>query len=117
MLDIVEGNMMKLACLKMNIIIAVILAFLTLWFAPAVQAESAAVQFDHNKTGFVLRDVHTTLRCEQCHVDGIFKNTPKDCAGCHAVGTRVGATPKPVNHVSTAREKCASTIPKKADAV
>jgi hypothetical protein len=85
----------------MNKIVAVILACLTFWFAPVVQAESAAVPFDHNKTGFVLRDVHTTLRCEQCHVDGIFKNTPKDCAGCHAVGTRVNATPKPVNHVST----------------
>src|SRR5512146_2961915 len=32
--------------------------------------------FDHAKTGFLLRDVHTTLRCEQCHVDGVFKNTP-----------------------------------------
>lgn len=57
--------------------------------------------FDHAKTGFLLRDVHTTLRCEQCHVDGVFKNTPKDCAGCHSVGSRVAATPRPVNHVQT----------------
>jgi hypothetical protein len=57
--------------------------------------------FDHAKTGFILRDVHTTLKCEQCHVDGIFKNTPRECAGCHAIGTRVAATPKPVNHVQT----------------
>jgi predicted CXXCH cytochrome family protein len=57
--------------------------------------------FDHAKTGFLLRDVHTTLRCEQCHVDGVFKNTPKECAGCHAIGSRVAATPRPINHVQT----------------
>lgn len=62
---------------------------------------SGAPAFDHTKTGFLLRDVHATLKCEQCHVDGIFKNTPKDCAGCHSIGSRVGATPKPVNHVQT----------------
>ena len=69
--------------------------------AGPVQAPGNAAPFDHSKTGFLLRDIHTTLRCEQCHVDGIFKNTPKDCGGCHAIGSRVGATPKPVNHVQT----------------
>ncbi len=84
-------------------IMAVMLACVMLCFAGLVQAKPApsTPPFDHSKTGFLLRDVHTTLRCEQCHVDGIFKNTPKDCAGCHAIGTRVGATPKPVNHVQT----------------
>ncbi len=74
-----------------------------LCLAPFVHAEpiSGNASFDHAKTGFLLRDVHATLRCEQCHVDAVFKNTPKDCAGCHAIGTRVGATPKPVNHVQT----------------
>lgn len=65
------------------------------------QSGGAESQFDHTKTGFILRDVHTTLRCEQCHVDAIFKNTPKNCAGCHSLGSRVGATPKPVNHIQT----------------
>jgi len=77
--------------------------FLTLCFSSLVQAESVlnTATFDHTKTGFLLRDAHTTLMCEQCHVDGIFKNTPKDCAGCHSIGSRIGATPKPVNHVQT----------------
>ncbi len=57
--------------------------------------------FDHAKTGFLLRDIHTTLRCEQCHVEGVFKGTPKECAGCHSIGSRVAATPRPVNHVVT----------------
>lgn len=66
-----------------------------------VQTSPIAPSFDHAKTGFLLRDIHTTLRCEQCHVDGIFKNTPRDCAGCHTIGSRIAATPKPVNHVQT----------------
>lgn len=66
-----------------------------------VQASPIIPSFDHAKTGFLLRDIHTTLRCEQCHVDGIFKNTPKECAGCHSIGSRIAATPKPINHVQT----------------
>ncbi len=96
-----------------GLISAVGMLLFTTLFSPVVYGQSAPARkaapktitppanFDHSRTGFVLRDVHTTLRCEQCHVEGIFKNTPKDCAGCHAIGTRVGATPKPVNHVQT----------------
>ena len=84
-------------------LLGAMLAYMMFCFAPLVQAEPivSTLTFDHSKTGFLLRDVHTTLRCEQCHVDGIFKNTPKECAGCHSIGSRVGATPKPVNHVQT----------------
>lgn len=69
--------------------------------AHAAQTAPGNAPFDHMKTGFVLKDVHAILKCEQCHVDAIFKNTPKDCAGCHSIGTRVGAQPKPINHVPT----------------
>ncbi len=62
---------------------------------------TGSVPFNHTQTGFVLRDIHTTLKCEQCHVGGVFKGTPKECAGCHTIGSRVGATPKPINHVQT----------------
>ncbi|WP_150102966.1 cytochrome c3 family protein [Sideroxydans lithotrophicus] len=81
---------------------AAMLLLLTIGFSPFAQAAPAAKaknSFDHSKTGFILKDVHATLKCEQCHVDGIFKNTPKDCAGCHSAGTRVAATPRPINHV------------------
>ena len=71
--------------------------------APAAPAASAP-PFDHSRTGFILKDVHLTLKCEQCHVDGIFKNTPKVCSGCHTLGTRVASKPKPINHVPTTAE-------------
>ncbi len=85
---------------------AVAMLGVALCFAHAVQAKSvtSAPQFNHSKTGFVLKDVHDTLQCEQCHLAGIFKNTPKKCSGCHATGTRVSAKPKPINHVPTTDE-------------
>lgn len=86
---------------KMVRLVSSVLALLTIGFVNFAQAASASSTFDHSKTGFVLSGVHLTLKCEQCHVDGIFKNTPKDCAGCHSVGTRVGAKPRPINHVPT----------------
>lgn len=86
---------------RMFKVVASMLALLTIGFVNLAQAADAGPAFDHSRTGFILRDVHRTLKCEQCHIDGIFKNTPKDCAGCHATGTRVSAKPKPINHVPT----------------
>ena len=97
---------MKTLTINNKLISIVSATLLTIMFVFSSHANAAtkttvSTKFDHTQTGFILKDVHLTLRCEQCHVDGIFKNTPKDCSGCHAVGTRVGATPQPINHVQT----------------
>ena len=42
------------------------------------------VTFDHSKTAFPLVSSHTTVACESCHVNGQYKDTPKDCISCHA---------------------------------
>jgi hypothetical protein len=89
----------KFARMATRILVSLMFSFSFL--ATAAQAVTVESTFDHSKTGFVLREVHATLKCEQCHVDGIFKNTPKDCAGCHNTGTRVAALPKPINHIAT----------------
>ena len=69
----------------------------------------AAIQrtgFDHLTTGFELRDAHRDMACEYCHVNGVFKGTPRNCAGCHTIGGRISATPKPPNHITSA-DNCA----------
>ncbi|MFQ5506175.1 MAG: hypothetical protein ACE5F1_15505, partial [Planctomycetota bacterium] len=38
--------------------------------------------FDHSRF-FTLTGKHKTARCNQCHVNGIFKGTPRTCVGCH----------------------------------
>jgi len=57
--------------------------------------------FDHLTTGFELRDAHRDMACEYCHVNGVFKGTPRDCAGCHTIGSRISATPKPPTHINS----------------
>jgi hypothetical protein len=40
--------------------------------------------FDHAITGFPLVGKHASAACTSCHVNGVFKGTPKVCAACHA---------------------------------
>lgn len=62
---------------------------------------TGAGDFNHMTTGFPLSGGHATAACETCHVGGVFKGTPKNCDGCHAVGKRVVATPKSNSHIVT----------------
>jgi Cytochrome c7 and related cytochrome c len=62
--------------------------------------------FDHLTTGFELRDAHRDMACEYCHVNGVFKGTPRTCEGCHTIGSRISATPKPPKHIFSA-DNCA----------
>lgn len=57
--------------------------------------------FNHTTTGFLLSGGHATAACETCHAGGVFKGTPRNCDGCHALGRRVVATPKSSKHIPT----------------
>jgi hypothetical protein len=65
------------------------------------------IAFDHLATGFELDGVHRDLPCESCHVNAIFKGTPRDCGTCHITGSAFDATPKTVNHIQSTN-KCAA---------
>lgn len=40
--------------------------------------------FDHGKqTHFALQDKHESVKCDACHQNGHFKDTPRACAACH----------------------------------
>ncbi len=44
------------------------------------------LEFDHDKdTDFVLKEKHTELACNICHVEKRYKNIPKTCVACHQV--------------------------------
>ena len=58
---------------------------------------SRAVQ-QHLSTGFPLRGAHEVTRCESCHVRGVFKGTPKDCATCHGPGARISSVTMTPGH-------------------
>ena len=76
-------------------------------------AQTPGRNFDHVATGFPLTGQHTNGRCESCHLDGVFKGTPRDCASCHTSGSRWarGNVVKPAQHVPTqlACDNCHTT--------
>src|SRR5712672_1988623 len=82
----------------------VAMAFLVL--LPSLQAAAAGVPpitvaFDHLSTGFELDGVHRDLPCEQCHLNAVFKGTPRNCGICHITGSVYNATPKTQTHVQS----------------
>ena len=40
-------------------------------------------RFDHNKTAFKLLGKHNDIKCNECHKNDKFKETPKLCNSCH----------------------------------
>ncbi|WP_201492360.1 cytochrome c3 family protein [Rubrivivax sp. A210] len=66
---------------------------------PPALAQSSG--YDHTSTGFALRGKHEEASCESCHLRGIFKGTPRDCATCHVANNPRGAKAMPLRHVQT----------------
>jgi hypothetical protein len=80
-----------------------------------VKAKSAAPKraagqrmvFDHLKTGFELLGYHKQVKCEECHIKGVFRGTPRECATCHAVGSRfLTATTMSPKHFQVGNKAC-----------
>ena len=70
------------------------------------------IAFDHLSTGFELDGVHRDLPCETCHVNAVFKGTPRNCGTCHILGSTFNATPKTTTHIPTSNNcaACHNTI-------
>jgi hypothetical protein len=63
--------------------------------------------FDHLKTGFELLGYHKQVKCEECHVKGVFRGTPRQCSTCHAVGSRfLTATTMSPKHFQVGSKPC-----------
>ena len=66
---------------------------------------TANMTFDHIATGFPLTGLHARVDCESCHIDGIFKGTPRACHSCHARGSRISATTPPEDTTHNLNQK------------
>ena len=42
-------------------------------------------EFNHGKTDFKLKFAHQQVNCNACHIKEKYKDTPKQCASCHAI--------------------------------
>ena len=67
----------------------------------AAWAQSSGSSFDHMTTEFPLYGAHEVVRCEVCHIKGIFKGTPINCDACHVENNQRGALFKPFRHIQT----------------
>jgi hypothetical protein len=56
--------------------------------------------------------VHRELPCESCHINAIFKGTPRNCGTCHIQGSSYNATPKTTTHIPSSNNcaACHNTI-------
>ncbi len=48
-----------------------------------VEKDWKVTAFDHSKTKFPLLGKHVDVKCDKCHIDNKFKDTPKACVACH----------------------------------
>lgn len=87
----------------MSVLLVLSMILFSIFAAAAEQekGESSVRDFNHMTTGFQLTGQHAALECGACHVGGVFKGTPRNCAGCHSKGRRVVALTMPPNHIVT----------------
>jgi len=89
-----------------------LLALLATESATAAAAAPITLTFDHLTTGFELDGVHRDLPCEACHLNAVFKGTPRACGTCHITGSLFNATPKTATHIPSTNNcaACHNTI-------
>lgn len=76
-------------------------------------ADSNCENYRIHHTNFPLTGYHllTKCACEECHLGGVWKGTPRTCNECHN-GTRSNALAKPGIHIPTTLQcgSCHTTI-------
>ncbi|NVO05765.1 MAG: hypothetical protein HXX19_07435, partial [Rhodoferax sp.] len=90
---------------RLALLACVLLPLLALQWA---QAQQPGADFDHSSTGFVLNGRHQYVRCESCHLKGVFKGTPKTCEACHGWNNPRASTVMPRNHIPIGIASCES---------
>ena len=75
------------------------LALLGLLTQPVLGESIDYSRFDHTATGFPLDGRHQDLKCEQCHLNGVFEGTQRQCSACHIQGNPRSAVFMPIKHI------------------
>ena len=98
-LDSTYGKLLALALMCLCLLLSV----------QVVRAQAqASAGYDHAATSFPLLGSHEAVRCETCHIKGIFKGTPKVCSECHLPGNQRDAVAMTSKHIpiTTGCESC-----------
>jgi hypothetical protein len=85
---------------KMCVQVFMLLGLCMMVNLPLAQAQGqGGGAFDHAATAFPLTGSHELVRCETCHIKGVFKSTPKACESCHVVGNQRDAVAPSGKHL------------------
>ena len=68
-------------------------------YAGSTTALEIGPDFDHDDMRFPLDFTHAVVRCEACHVQGVFVGTPTQCARCHSLSGRINASAPTSQHI------------------
>jgi Cytochrome c7 and related cytochrome c len=90
-----------LSTLHCSRLILAMVFMLATGFAQAAEITTRS-GFNHVQTGFPLLGAHAQADCQSCHLQGVFKGTPRQCEVCHTQGSRMASTFKQHNHPQTA---------------
>jgi hypothetical protein len=73
----------------------------------AVRTAPKSVAYDHLKTGYELLGYHRQVKCDECHIKGVFRGTPRECVTCHSIGSRfLTATTMSAKHFQVGSKIC-----------
>jgi hypothetical protein len=68
-----------------------------------------AAHFDHST--FPLTGAHAAAKCSQCHANGVFRGTPRDCFSCHASDYSGAKNPDhAASGIGTQCQQCHTTV-------
>jgi hypothetical protein len=96
--DVIGPGIAGSGMFNLSILLALWLALLPPGASSAASPE-LETEFNHDDTGFPLEFRHVTVRCEACHVQGIFAGTPRRCAECHSYAGRIQASAQSSRHI------------------
>lgn len=91
-------NNKRLLGFSITALFLMLLSVSSIIFNTSTHAADNVESFDHFTTGFPLTGKHQFLDCSSCHIGGIFKGTPLECALCH---NRSRAPGKHPGHVAS----------------
>jgi len=89
-------NTSRLIGITITVLCLFLLSGSLLFVNSSTHAADKVESFDHFTTGFPLTGKHQFLDCSSCHIGGIFKGTPLECALCHNRSRAPGKNPEHV---------------------
>lgn len=89
---------------KKVLVLQVLVLLFVIALIPSAFAAKKIIAFDHSETTFPLDINHSSVSCENCHINGIFQGTPRQCYYCHSPANNIQASAPSFRHIRTTKD-------------